>query len=73
MDLPTNGELIPVGGGDNIPLLRSPLTIGRRESCDVCLWLADTAERIAQIRASEQGREGVQSFLDKRKPGWLMG
>jgi methylglutaconyl-CoA hydratase len=33
--------------------------------------LADTAERIAQIRASEQGREGVASFLEKRKPAWL--
>jgi methylglutaconyl-CoA hydratase len=33
--------------------------------------LADTAERIAHIRASEQGREGVQSFLEKRKPAWL--
>jgi methylglutaconyl-CoA hydratase len=33
--------------------------------------LADSAERIAQIRASEQGREGVQSFLEKRKPSWL--
>ncbi len=33
--------------------------------------LADTAERIAHIRASEQGREGVSSFLEKRKPGWL--
>ncbi|UTY57272.1 enoyl-CoA hydratase/isomerase family protein [Massilia sp. erpn] len=33
--------------------------------------LADTALRIAQIRASEQGREGVQSFLEKRKPNWL--
>jgi methylglutaconyl-CoA hydratase len=33
--------------------------------------LADTAERIAHIRASEQGREGVTSFLEKRKPGWL--
>jgi methylglutaconyl-CoA hydratase len=33
--------------------------------------LADTAERIAHIRASEQGREGVQSFLEKRKPNWL--
>ena len=31
----------------------------------------DTAERIAHIRASEQGREGVQSFLEKRKPNWL--
>jgi methylglutaconyl-CoA hydratase len=33
--------------------------------------LADTAEHIAQIRASEQGREGVASFLEKRKPSWL--
>jgi methylglutaconyl-CoA hydratase len=33
--------------------------------------LADTAERIAQVRASEQGREGVASFLEKRKPSWL--
>lgn len=33
--------------------------------------VADTAERIAQIRASEEGKEGVRSFLEKRKPGWL--
>jgi methylglutaconyl-CoA hydratase len=33
--------------------------------------LADTAERIAAIRASGEGREGVASFLEKRKPSWL--
>jgi methylglutaconyl-CoA hydratase len=33
--------------------------------------LADTAARIAAIRASTQGREGVASFLEKRKPSWL--
>jgi len=33
--------------------------------------IADTAERIAVIRASDEGREGVRSFLEKRKPGWL--
>ena len=33
--------------------------------------IAATVEGIADIRASEQGREGVQSFLQKRKPGWL--
>ena len=33
--------------------------------------IADTAERIAAIRASEEGREGVRAFLDKRKPSWL--
>ena len=31
---------------------------------------ADTARRIADIRASEEGREGVQSFLNKRAPSW---
>ena len=32
---------------------------------------ADTARRIADIRASAEGREGIQSFLDKRPPAWL--
>jgi methylglutaconyl-CoA hydratase len=31
----------------------------------------DTVARIADIRASEQGREGVRAFLEKRKPSWL--
>ena len=31
---------------------------------------ADTARRIADIRASDEGREGVQSFLHKRAPRW---
>ena len=30
----------------------------------------DTARRIADIRASDEGREGVRSFLEKRAPGW---
>ncbi len=33
----------------------------------------DTARRIADIRASSEGREGVQSFLNKTQPGWLNG
>ena len=33
---------------------------------------AETARRIADIRASDEGREGVQSFLQKRKPSWLL-
>ncbi len=35
--------------------------------------IAATVEGIADIRASDEGREGVQSFLQKRKPGWLAG
>jgi methylglutaconyl-CoA hydratase len=34
--------------------------------------LQRTVEGIADIRASDEGREGVQSFLGKRKPNWLV-
>jgi methylglutaconyl-CoA hydratase len=33
---------------------------------------AESARRIADIRATPEGREGVQSFLNKRKPDWLL-
>ena len=32
--------------------------------------IQDTAERIARVRASPEGREGVAAFLEKRKPAW---
>ncbi len=35
--------------------------------------IADTAERIAEMRASEEGREGLSAFLEKRKPAWIRG
>ena len=31
------GELVPLGGGDAIPLVTDVMTIGRRESCDIRL------------------------------------
>jgi methylglutaconyl-CoA hydratase len=31
---------------------------------------AETARRIADIRASAEGKEGVQAFLNKRDPAW---
>ncbi len=33
--------------------------------------LGDVAQRIALQRASEEGREGVAAFLDKRPPAWI--
>lgn len=33
--------------------------------------IAETVDRIARIRASDEGREGVAAFLEKRPPNWL--
>jgi methylglutaconyl-CoA hydratase len=33
--------------------------------------IADTAKRIAEIRVSPEGKEGIASFLEKRKPAWV--
>ena len=41
---------------------------GREISADL---VARTVEHIADIRASAEGKEGVQAFLNKRKPNWL--
>ncbi len=39
---------------------------------DITQLLIDrTVEHIADIRVSDEGREGIQSFLQKRKPNWL--
>jgi len=33
--------------------------------------MEETARRIAALRASPEGREGIGAFLEKRKPGWV--
>jgi methylglutaconyl-CoA hydratase len=33
----------------------------------------DTAKRIAEIRVSPEGKEGIAAFLEKRKPSWAPG
>ena len=42
--------------------------VARRPADDALI--AETASRIARIRVSEEGREGLSAFLEKRKPGW---
>jgi methylglutaconyl-CoA hydratase len=34
--------------------------------------LTETGRRIAAQRASTEGREGLEAFLEKRKPSWLL-
>ncbi|WP_350295722.1 enoyl-CoA hydratase/isomerase family protein [Limnohabitans sp. Rim8] len=43
--------------------------VAEREINDALVRM--TVEGIADIRASSEGKEGVQSFLQKRKPNWL--
>jgi len=38
---------------------------------DLSEALKYTAKMIAEIRASEEGQEGMAAFLEKRKPGWV--
>lgn len=42
------------------------------ERIDTAL-INDTAERIAAIRASDEGKEGLSAFLEKRSPAWVKG
>lgn len=43
------GEMIPLGGGDPIPLLKKELLVGRRESCDICLRFANVSAHHCQM------------------------
>ena len=56
-----HGELIPVGGGDPIPLLKETLIIGRRESCDIVLRFANVSGHHCQL-SLESGYWFVQDM-----------
>lgn len=43
------GELVPVGGGDTIPLLKKSLLVGRRESCDIVLRFPNVSAHHCQL------------------------
>lgn len=43
------GELIPLGGGDPIPLLKKRLIVGRRESCDIVLRFSNVSGQHCEL------------------------
>ncbi len=43
------GELIPLGGGDSIPLLKRVLLVGRRESCNIVLRFSNVSAHHCQL------------------------
>ncbi|HEY1600187.1 MAG TPA: FHA domain-containing protein [Pirellulales bacterium] len=62
------GELVPVGGGDTIPLLKKTLLVGRRESCDIVLRFPNVSAHHCQLQVDagywyihdQQSRNGVK-------------
>jgi predicted component of type VI protein secretion system len=62
------GELIPLGGGDPIPLIKKQLLVGRRESCDIVLRFANVSAHHCQLFVNggywyvrdQQSRNGVK-------------
>jgi adenylate cyclase len=53
MSEPIYGELVPVGGGDIIRLVRDKLVIGRRESCDIRLTFPNVSGQHCQLSFKE--------------------
>lgn len=43
------GELVPLGGGDPIPLLKKNLLVGRRESCDIVLRFSNVSAHHCEL------------------------
>ena len=51
----TVGELVPVGGGDPIPLRRGILTVGRRDSCDISLKFPNVSGLHCELAYKDAG------------------
>lgn len=60
MSFKPNGELVPVGGGDSIPLVREVLSMGRRESCDICIRYPN----VSGVHAELHFRDGYWRVRD---------
>ncbi len=43
------GELVPVGGGDPIPLMQARLLVGRRSRCDICLDFPNVSSQHCEL------------------------
>src|SRR5207253_9618610 len=54
------GGLVPVGGGDAVPLIQEIMTIGRRTSCDIQLDFANVSGTHAELAY----RNGVWHLRD---------
>jgi pSer/pThr/pTyr-binding forkhead associated (FHA) protein len=47
------GKLVPIVGGDPIPLMKRGLVIGRRDPCDIVLPFSNVSARHCQLTAHD--------------------
>ena len=62
-------EHLLAGGAEAIARIKELVRAVTSAPLDEAM-MADTARRIAEIRVSSEGQEGIASFLEKRKPSW---
>ncbi len=60
------------GGPESLAVTKDLVATVSREKLDSAL-IDHTATRIAKLRVSPEGQEGIGSFLDKRAPKWTSG
>jgi len=65
----TIAKMLMLGSPDAQAEIKSLINAVQDSPIDDALS-ADMATRIARIRASEEGQEGMTAFLEKRKPRW---
>ena len=63
-------QLLKSGGTSARKETKSLVELIGQSSIDEHL-ISETADWIARVRASDEGREGIKSFLEKRKPSWI--
>ena len=74
------GELIPCGGGDPVPLLKSKLLIGRRSHCDIQLDFPNVSSHHCELelvngfwRVQDMGSSnGIKINGERLESKWLM-
>lgn len=73
----THGTLVPIGGGDNIPMFRTRLRVGRRDGCDIVLPFSNISGHHCLLEIEEgywfvrdlNSRNGVKVNGQKIIPG----
>jgi len=74
------GELIPCGGGDPVPLLKTKLLIGRRSHCDIQLQFPNVSSHHCELeyingfwRVQDMGSSnGIKINGERLESKWLM-